>query len=129
MLREEASGDSPVTRHAFFLSDNRVIQIANPEGASFQYRAQPHNLPAGLQAGPYLHDGAETILLVRSGTVEAMVNGASAIIGAGEFVRVPPGATFGYRNAGDDPALLLCRTAPKERVRPGLKVTVHLTAA
>lgn len=116
-------------QHAFFIADDRVLHIANPAGAGFQYRAQPHVLPPSGQAGPFQHEGAETVILISDGIVEVMINGAAAIVGAGGFVRVPPHATFAYRNAGDGAAHLLCRTAPAARARPVRKVTIHLTAA
>jgi mannose-6-phosphate isomerase-like protein (cupin superfamily) len=118
-----------MTKHAFFIADERVIHIANPAGAGFQYRAQPHALPPRLQAGPYQHEGAETVIVVCEGIVEVMINGAAALVGAGSFVRVPPSATFAYRNAGSDVAHLLHRTAPANRARQSCKVTIHLTAA
>jgi mannose-6-phosphate isomerase-like protein (cupin superfamily) len=51
------------------------------------------------------------------------------MLGAGGFVRVPPHAAFAYRNAGDNPAHLLCRTAPAAPSRQVRKITIHLTAA
>ncbi len=118
-----------MTKHAFFLADDRVIHIANPAGAGFQYRAQPHALAPRLQAGPFSHEGAETVIVVSEGIVEVMINGAVAMVGAGGFVRVPPGATFAYRNPSDDVAHLLHRSAPANRARQSCKVTIHLTAA
>lgn len=118
-----------MTKHAFFIADDRVIHVANPAGAGFQYRAQPQTLPPHRQAGPYQHEGAETIIVVSEGIVEVMINGAVALVGAGGFVRVPPSAMFAYRNAGEDVARLLHRTAPANRARQSCKVTIHLTAA
>ncbi|WP_423068006.1 cupin domain-containing protein [Devosia sp. CN2-171] len=118
-----------MTKHAFFIADDRVIHVANPAGAGFQYRALPHVLPPSVQSGPFQHEGAETVIVVAGGIVEVMINGAAAMVGAGGFVRVPPNAVFAYRNAGDDVAHLLCRTAPANRARQSCKVTIHLTAA
>jgi mannose-6-phosphate isomerase-like protein (cupin superfamily) len=118
-----------MTKHAFFIADDRVIHVANPAGAGFQYRAQPHALPPHHQAGPFQHEGAETVVVVCEGIVEVMINGAAAVVGAGSFVRVPPNAMFAYRNAGDEVAHLLHRTAPANHARQSCKVTIQLTAA
>ena len=118
-----------MTQHAFFVADDRVLHIANPTGAAFQYRAQAHVLPPSTQSGPFRHDGAETLILVSDGIIEMMVNGATAMVGAGSLVKVPPHATFAYRNAGDGVARLLCRTAPSGPLRQVRKITIQLTAA
>ena len=49
--------------------------------------------------------------------VEFMVGGASSIVLSGDFVRVPVGVPYAYRNAGDSDARLLCRTASPQTVR------------
>lgn len=118
-----------MSKHAFFIVGDRVLHVANASGAGFQYRAQAQVLPAQVQAGPFLHDGAETVLYVSDGVIEVMVNGAAAYVGAGSHVRVPAGTAFGYRNVGDEVARLLCRTAPATPVRDACRITIHLTAA
>lgn len=118
-----------MTKHAFFLVDDQVVHVANPAGAGFQYRAQPQLLMPGVQAGPFVHDGAETVIVVSEGIVEVMINGAAALVGAGSFIRIPPRVTFAYRNVSSDAVRLLCRTAPQNRARQTCKVTMHLTAA
>jgi len=118
-----------MSKHAFFITGDRVVHIANASGAGFQYRAQAHVLLPQVQVGPYEHDGAETVLFVSDGTIEVMINGATAYVTAGSHFRVPARTTFGYRNVGDEPAHVLCRTAPAIPAREGCKITVHLTAA
>ncbi len=116
-------------RHAFFIAGERVVHIANASGAGFQYRAQAHILPPQVQAGPFQHELAETVLFVSEGTIEVMINGATAYVTAGSHFRVPARTTFGYRNVGDDPAHVLCRTAPAAPARDGITITVQSTAA
>ena len=41
-----------MSKHAFFISDDRVIHIANPTGAGFQYRAQEVDLIPGTRSMP-----------------------------------------------------------------------------
>lgn len=118
-----------MSRHAFFIAGDRVIQVANASGASFQYQAQPHVLLPQAQVGPQQHDAAETVICVTAGMLEVMVNGAAALVGAGSFVRIPAKAWFAYRNAGDEPARLLCRTAPRLPARDSCKITIHIAAA
>ncbi len=118
-----------MSRHAFFIAGNRVVQVANAAGAGFQYQAQSHVLLPQMQIGPHQHEHAETLLYVTEGTLEVMVNGAAGFVGSGSLVRVPPGAWFAYRNIGDEPARLLCRTAPPAEMRDRCKITIQLTAA
>ena len=118
-----------MSRHAFFIADDRVVHVANPSGAGFQYQAQSHLLPPQTQIGPHQHDLAETVLVVKEGTLEVMINGAAGYIAAGSFVRIPAKTWFAYRNAGDEPARLLCRTAPASAVRDGFRITVQIAAA
>jgi mannose-6-phosphate isomerase-like protein (cupin superfamily) len=118
-----------MSRHAFFIAGDRIVHVANASGAGFQYQAQAHALLPQVQAGPFQHEHAETVLVVEQGTLEVMINGLSTFAGPGAFVRIPAGVWFAYVNVGTGPAHLLCRTAPVPAVRDGLRVTVELTAA
>jgi mannose-6-phosphate isomerase-like protein (cupin superfamily) len=118
-----------MSRHAFLIVGDRVVHVANPSGAGFQYQAQSHVLSPQTQIGPHQHDLAETVLVVKEGTLEVMINGAAGYVAAGSFVRIPAKTWFAYRNAGDEPARLLCRTAPASTVRDGLRITVQIAAA
>lgn len=118
-----------MSRHAFFIAGDRVVHVANPCGAGFQYQAQSHTLPPQTQIGPHQHEAAETVLVVKQGTLELMVNGAAGFVGAGSFVRIPAKAWFAYRSVGDEPLRLLCRTAPPQPARDGCKITIQIAAA
>jgi mannose-6-phosphate isomerase-like protein (cupin superfamily) len=118
-----------MSRHAFFIAGDRVVHVANPSGAGFHHQAQLHSLSPQAQTGPQQHDLAETVLVVKEGTLEVMINGAAGYVAAGSFVRIPPKTWFAYRNAGDEPALLLCRTAPASPLRDRLLITVQIAAA
>ncbi len=118
-----------MTRHAFFIAGDRVIHIANAAGAGLQYRAQASELFPDEQVEAQKHDTAETVLVIRSGTVEVMVNGATGVVKAGSFVRIPPGAWFAYRNPGNDVARLLSRTAPLAPERRARRVSIRIAAA
>jgi len=118
-----------MSRHAFFIAGDRVVHVANPSGAGFQYHAQSHTLPPQVQIGPQQHDLAETVLVVKTGTLEVMINGAAGFVAAGSFVRIPAKTWFAYRNAGDEPARLLCRTAPAMPAGNGRRISIHIAAA
>ncbi|WP_055049290.1 cupin domain-containing protein [Devosia sp. A16] len=118
-----------MSRHAFFVAGERVVHVANPCGAGFQYQAQAHTLPPQVQVGPHQHDLAETVLVVSEGTLEVMVNGAVGLVAAGAFISIPPKTWFAYRSVGDDPVRLLCRTAPAAAARHACTVTIHIAAA
>lgn len=86
-------------------------------------------MPPQVQVGPHQHEAAETVLVVQEGTLELMVNGAAGYVSAGSFVRIPAKAWFAYRSVGDEPARLLCRTAPPAQVRDACKITIQIAAA
>lgn len=118
-----------MSRHAFFIADDRVVHVANPSGAGFRYQAQAHLLLPQTQVGPHQHDLAETVLVVSEGTLEVMINGTAGYVTAGSFVRIPAKTWFAYRNAGDETARLLCRTSPPTPVGNGRRITIHIAAA
>lgn len=118
-----------MSRHAFFIAGDRVVHVANPCGAGFQYQAQAHTLPPQVQIGPHQHEAAETVLVVKEGVLELMVNGAAGYVSAGSFVRIPAKAWFAYRSVGNEPARLLCRTAPPQPIHGACKITIQIAAA
>jgi len=118
-----------MTRHAFFIADDRIIHVANASGAGFQYRAQAMDLSPDCQIEAQCHEFAETVLVVRSGRLEIMVNGATGIVNAGSFVRIPPQTVYAYRDAGTGMARILYRTAPAVRERGSCCVSIRIAAA
>ena len=118
-----------MSRRAFFIADDRIIHIANPCGAGLNYHAQAHVVLPGAQVGPHTHELAETVLVVEDGVLELMVNGMSALVTAGSFIRVPAKAWFAYRNDSDHAVHVLQRTAPMQAMRDGCRVTFHIAAA
>src|SRR5882757_8344759 len=96
-------------KRAFVIAGERATLIAN-DVCDFRYRAAAHEVPVGVQSMVLCNPNAETQFMVEDGFVEFMVGGASAVVFAGDFVRVPAGAHHAYRNAGDTAARILCRT-------------------
>lgn len=118
-----------MARHAFFVTGDRVLHVANASGAGFMYQAQAHTVLPQVQAGPFHHDSAETVIVVQHGMLELMINGAAGHLAAGAFARIPAGAWFGYRNSSDTPAHILVRTTPPPTVRAKYRINIQLTAA
>lgn len=110
---------------SFFLDNGRVVFIANA-GADLRYRAHAHRLRPGALVPARRNERSTLVFVVENGTLEFMVEGAVGFIAAGEAVRIAPGASFAYRNAGNTEALLLSRCqAP---CRPVRRVTVEVAA-
>jgi mannose-6-phosphate isomerase-like protein (cupin superfamily) len=100
---------------AFMIAGGRAAVIANDD-CDFRYSASAHYVPVGVQAPARCHARAETQFLIEDGVVEFMIGGAGAVVMAGDFVRVPAGVHFAYRNAGDTTARLLVRSVnPRKR--------------
>ena len=105
---------------AFLIAGSRAAVIAN-DNNDFRYSATAHYVPVGVQATARCHERAETQFLVEDGVVEFMIGGAGAMVLAGDFVRVPAGVHYAYRNAGDTTARLLVRSVnPRKTQRATL---------
>src|SRR5689334_15411503 len=102
-----------MAKRAFVIAGDKAAKVANDE-SDFRYRASVHTLPVGAQVAVKTNPQAETQFMVEHGIVEFMVNGAASHALAGDFVRVPPGMTYAYRNAGDEIATVLERTVSPE---------------
>jgi hypothetical protein len=61
-------------------------------------------VPAAAAGDP---EGGETVFFVTGGTFEAMVNGTTAMLVAGVFVRVRDGMAHGFNDVGNTPGALL----------------------
>jgi mannose-6-phosphate isomerase-like protein (cupin superfamily) len=116
-----------MAQRAFVIAGDRAALIAN-DNCDFRYRAAVHYLPVGVQVPVRCHDTAETQFMIEDGLVEFMVGGAAGIVMAGDFVRVPAGVPYAYRNAGDTTARVLARTTSPHIVQHALKVTVESAA-
>jgi mannose-6-phosphate isomerase-like protein (cupin superfamily) len=114
---------------SFFISGDRVMFLANGDGADLRYRAHSHTVPPQVQVPMRVNDRAETLCVIESGTFEFMVGGATGIVSAGNFVRIPAGIAYAYRNAGDEPAHILTRTQSAPQPREIRRVTIEIAAA
>ena len=116
-----------MAQKAFVIAGDRAAIVAN-DNCDFRYRAAVHYLPVGVQVPLRCHDCAETQFLIEDGLVEFMVGGAAGIVMAGDFVRVPAGVPYAYRNAGETTAMVLARTVSPEIARRALRVTAEFAA-
>lgn len=111
---------------SFFLDGQRVVFIANAEGADLRYRAHAHTLPHGVQVPARTNDKSRLIFVIERGTLEFMAGGAVGFVSTGDVVRVAPGSAFAYRNVGDGEAVILSRCDRPTRV--GRRVTIEVAA-
>jgi len=112
---------------AFLITGNHAVLIAN-DICDFSYLAAARSLPVGMRMPATSHDCAETQFMVESGAVEFMIGGASGTALAGDFVRVPAGVVYAYRNAGDIVAHLLVRTASPAVAGRAMHITTGFAA-
>ena len=112
---------------AFVIAGSHAALVAN-DNCDFRYHASSHHLPAGIQVPARSHERAETHFMVVDGMIEFMVGGAAGIVLPGDFVRVPAGVTYAYRNAGDSLAHLLVRQVNPSAARIAARVTGNFAA-
>jgi mannose-6-phosphate isomerase-like protein (cupin superfamily) len=112
---------------AFLIAGNHATFIANDTN-DFRYRAAAHYLPVGVQVPVRCHDHSEAQFMVEDGAVEFMIGGAAGIVLAGDFVRVPAGVPYAYRNAGDGTARILLRSVNPAATRRAFTVTADFAA-
>ena len=112
---------------AFVIAAGHAALIANDVN-DFRYRAAAHYVPVGVQVPVRSHDRAETQFLVEDGIVEFMIGGAAGLVLAGDFVRVPAGVPYAYRNAGDTTVRILMRAINPAAAQRALRVTADFAA-
>ena len=116
-----------MNERAFVIAGDQAALIAN-DIEDFRYRAAVHYVPAGVQVPMRSHGATETQFMLDEGTLEFMVGGAATFLTAPNFVRVPPGVPYAYRNAGDHTARLLVRVARPEPTYKMIRAFVEYAA-
>jgi mannose-6-phosphate isomerase-like protein (cupin superfamily) len=112
---------------AFVIAGGHAALIANDVN-DFRYHAAAHYVPVGVQVPVRTHDRAETQFVVEDGVVEFMIGGAAGLVLSGDFVRVPAGVPYAYRNAGDTTVRILVRAINPAPARRALQVTADFAA-
>jgi mannose-6-phosphate isomerase-like protein (cupin superfamily) len=82
-------------------------------------------IPHGEEIGEEVHEGIDQLLVFVEGVTEAILEGESSPMHAGQAVLVPAGTRHNFRNTGDSPLRLWTVYAPPEHP-PG---TIHPTKA
>jgi mannose-6-phosphate isomerase-like protein (cupin superfamily) len=82
-------------------------------------------IPRGEEIGEEVHEGIDQLLVFVEGDAEAIIEGESSAVRAGQAVLVPGGTRHNFRNTGDPPLRLWTVYAPPEHPRG----TVHRTKA
>ena len=82
-------------------------------------------IPVDEEIGEEVHEGIDQLLVFVEGDAEAILEGQSSPVRAGQAVLVPAGTRHNFRNTGAQPLLLWTVYAPPEHP-PG---TVHRTKA
>jgi mannose-6-phosphate isomerase-like protein (cupin superfamily) len=116
-----------MANRAFVIAGEHAALIANDVN-DFRYRAAAHYVPVGVQIPVRSHDRAETQFVVEDGVIEFMIGGASGLVLAGDFVRVPAGVPYAYRNAGDTTARVLMRAINPLPAQRAMRVTADFAA-
>ncbi len=82
-------------------------------------------IPPGGEIGEEVHEGIDQLLVFVEGDAEAILEGESSPVRAGQVVLVPGGTRHNFRNAGAGPLRLWTVYAPPEHAAG----TVHRTKA
>lgn len=94
---------------AFLIAGDQAAVIAN-DLSDLRYAARAQYVPVAVQVPVRRHETVETQFYIDHGTLEFMVGGAAAYVSGPDFLRIPAGVPFAYRNAGSETARLLVRT-------------------
>jgi mannose-6-phosphate isomerase-like protein (cupin superfamily) len=114
---------------SIFVSGTNLAFVASGQGTDRRYVAIERVVEPCAQAQAGIRDHAVTVFFVQDGIVEFMVNGATASVKAGAFVRVPANHAFAYRNLSSAPARLFTQTIPVgECSESQLKLVIELAA-
>ncbi len=116
-----------MSEKAFLIAGDRAAAIAN-DIIDTRYRAAVHYVPVGVQVPVRSHDETEMQFMLEDGTLEFMIGGASAYLSAPNFVRVPAGVPYAYRNVGEHTARLLAHAARPEPTRKTVRATIVYAA-
>jgi quercetin dioxygenase-like cupin family protein len=96
--------------HFGVVGDTYTVLVAGADTAG-RYTLIDMHVPSGGGPPPHRHDFEEMFTVV-DGEVELNFRGESLVAKAGETVNIPANAPHAFRNAGGEPARLLCLCAP-----------------
>jgi quercetin dioxygenase-like cupin family protein len=96
--------------HFGLVGDTYTILVTGDDSAG-KYTLIDMHIPSGGGPPPHRHD-FEEMFSVLEGEVQVTFRGEELIARAGETINVPANAPHAFRNAGDQPARLLCMCTP-----------------
>ena len=96
--------------HFGLVGDTYTILVTGDDSAG-KYTLIDMHIPSGGGPPPHRHD-FEEMFSVLEGEVQVTFRGEEFIARAGETINVPANAPHAFRNAGDQPARLLCMCTP-----------------
>ena len=114
-------------KQAFVITGDKAALIAN-DNCDFRYHATAHYVPVGVQVSARQHDHSETQFVVEDGILEFMIGGGGGMVMSGDFVRVPAGVAYAYRNAGDGTARILMRSVNPAATKRAAQLSIHFAA-
>lgn len=98
----KATEDNQDYRHVLFTGANSQLVVMS--------------IPVGGEVGKETHKAVEQILYFQSGTGEAILNGVTTPIVAGDVVVVTPGTEHNFRNTGTVPLKIFTTYAPPNHI-------------
>lgn len=113
--RRLVTGSSEALPHLGVAGDTYTILLRGEDTAG-RYCLIDMQVPPGGGPPPHRHDFEETFTLL-DGELEFTFRGEKKIAKAGETVHVPANAPHQFRNAGQEPARMLCICAPAGQER------------
>lgn len=106
----QAGADAPGAKHIGLVGDTYTVLLSGKDTAG-RYCLIDMHIPPGGGPPPHRHDFEESFSVLE-GAIEATFRGKKAVVQAGETIGIPANAPHQFRNAGDNPARLLCICSP-----------------
>jgi quercetin dioxygenase-like cupin family protein len=100
----------PTLTHIGLVGDTYTILVTGDD-TDGRYTLIDMHVPPGGGPPPHRHD-FEEMFSVLDGEVEVTFRGETTVATKGETINVPANAPHAFRNAGEQPARLLCLCAP-----------------
>jgi quercetin dioxygenase-like cupin family protein len=108
--RSLAHANPETLPHIGLVGDTYTVLLSAKDTAG-KYCLIDMHIPPGGGPPPHRHDFEETFTVLL-GEIEATFRGSKTIVKTGETIHIPANAPHQFRNAGNQPARLLCICAP-----------------
>jgi quercetin dioxygenase-like cupin family protein len=122
--------DDPKAPHIGLVGDTYTILLSGKDTAGRFCLIDMH-VPPGGGPPPHRHDFEESFTVLE-GEIETTFRGAKSLVTAGKTINIPANAPHQFRNAGHQPARLLCICSPAGQeeffAQVGIPVATRTTA-